>query len=307
MTLREFDVHEAIRAANPALPAHVLIPPGDDLGMIEFTGSRLLAGVDQVILGRHCRHDEAPEVVGRKAMLRALSDVAAMAATPVASLATAAVVRGTSTEWASALHKALGETGAAYGAPLIGGDIAVQSEAATGIVVTVTVLAMPALPEGRVIARHGAAAGDQLVVSGTLGGSLDADGGGRHLDFCPRLKEAVALAEVLGDGLTSMIDVSDGVASDARHLVEASTTGIRCIIDASRVPARSGMSWRQALGDGEDYELLFTVRSEPPQEVLGVPLSVIGQIVDATPDAPPVLALDNGMEIDLAGLGWEHR
>lgn len=307
MSLREFDLHATIRAANDALPSHVVIPPGDDLAMINLGGHNLLAGVDHVIPGRHCRVDASPEVIGRKAMLRSLSDVAAMAARPVGSLASAALPPGTSGAWAEALHSALAATGLEFGAPLIGGDLAILPSSSSVPVISVTVLAVPALPNDRVVSRDGAAPGDVLAVTGRLGGSLETDGGGRHLDFPPRINEAIELATILGDGLSAMLDVSDGVGSDARQLIASARRDVRIAIDASAVPTNAGRSWKQALSDGEDYELLFTASKPPPEMVCGVPITVIGYVAEALDQTPPVVAIDSGMEIDVESFGWEHR
>ena len=80
--LREFTFHQHIRAANDKLGEDVLIPPGDDMGMVKIGGEEVLAAVDQCVVGRHCRPDEPLRAFGRKAVLRNLSDVAAMAARP---------------------------------------------------------------------------------------------------------------------------------------------------------------------------------------------------------------------------------
>lgn len=307
MTLREFDLHATIRAANDSMPPHVVIPPGDDMAMIKLDGHRLLAGVDHVIPGRHCRADASPEAIGKKAMLRSLSDVAAMAARPVGSLASAALPPGTSGVWAEALHTALAETGLEFGAPLIGGDLAILPSSGSMPVVSVTVLAVPVLPNDRVVSRSGAAPGDVLAVTGRLGGSLEGDGGGRHLAFPPRINEAIELATYLGDALTAMLDISDGVGSDAHQLVVSSRGGIRIVIDAAAVPRNAERSWQQALNDGEDYELLFTASKPPPEMVCGVPVTVIGYVAEAMEQTPSVVAIDSGMEIDLASFGWEHQ
>jgi len=168
-------------------------------------------------------------------------------------------------------------------------------------------LAVPALPNDRVVSRDGAAPGDVLAVTGRLGGSLETDGGGRHLDFPPRINEAIELATILGDGLSAMLDVSDGVGSDARQLIASARRDVRIAIDASAVPTNAGRSWKQALSDGEDYELLFTASKPPPEMVCGVPITVIGYVAEALDQTPPVVAIDSGMEIDVESFGWEHR
>ena len=82
---------------------------------------------------------------------------------------------------------------------------------------------------------------------------------------------------------------------------------IRMVIDAESVPCNPGSNWRGALGDGEDYELLFCCRSAPPESVLGVPISVIGRVESSASDASDVVCFESGAEIDIDDLGWEHR
>jgi thiamine-monophosphate kinase len=180
--------------------------------------------------------------------------------------------------------------------------------AETPAVISVTVLAEPSLPDDRVILRSGARDGDLIAVTGELGGSLDTDGGGRHLDFPPRITEAISLAQELGEDLVAMIDVSDGVARDAMRLIEASSEQIRCVLFPASIPARAGLDWKRALGDGEDYELLFCCRRDPPKEIEGLPITVIGRIQAAAQGDACVVAVaeDGGALVDLAELGWEH-
>jgi thiamine-monophosphate kinase len=288
------------------LPPGVLLPPGDDLGMVDHDGP-ILIGTDQVVLGRHVRTDESPYVIGRKAVLRNLSDVAAMAARPVATVAAATLGPGCHQAWATELHRGLHETALGWKAPLVGGDLATHATEEGPTVITVSILARPAPASGRVVTRLGGRPGDLLAVTGSLGGSLDPDGGGRHLDFTPRVHEAIALAEILGDDLVSMMDLSDGVAQDAGRLAAAGNAIAR--IDRGSIPATPGCDWRAAVSDGEDYELLFVCRKHPPAAVLGTSISVIGRL-DSPSERFPTgsVVLGEGLDADrIDHLGWEHR
>ena len=304
--IAERALHQRFGEAGRSLPPEVLLPPGDDLAMVQHHGP-ILVGTDQVVLGRHVRTDESPYVIGRKAVLRNLSDVAAMAAHPVAIVAAATLGPDCSQEWATELHRGLHETALAWNAPLVGGDLATHAINEGPTVITVSILARPVLTSGRVITRDGGRPGDLLAVTGTLGGSLDADGGGRHLDFTPRLREATALAETLGDQLMAMMDLSDGVAQDAGRLASAGNAIAR--IDIASLPISPGCDWRAAVSDGEDYELLFACSSPPPAELLGTPVTVIGRL------EPPSAAFPAGSVVGGEGnqaqridhLGWEHR
>lgn len=303
--LSESDLHRHFGRRGRDLPGRVLLPPGDDMAMLGLDSmERLLVAADQVVIGRHVRVDEAPDVIGRKAVLRNLSDVAAMAARPVALLATATLSPDRDQRWAEALHAGLHETGLAFDAPLIGGDLATHARIGTPDVISVTILARPGGEDGRVVTRRGAAAGDLLAVTGRLGGSLAGDGRGRHLDFPPRIEEAITLSAILRKDLISMMDVSDGVARDAGRLATADGVGVR--IDADRIPCSVDCDWRAAIGDGEDYELLFACRRDPPGEIDGVPVTVIGRFESTPGTSGRVLVDVDGGSIDVEGLGWEH-
>ncbi len=107
-----------------------------------------------------------------------------------------------------------------------------------------------------------------------------------------------------------MIDISDGLARDLGHLCEMSNTS--AVIEQSKLPCRNGATWQQAVGDGEDYELLFAtdhaaIGSPGTWDVLGVPITVIGRMI-ASEDKPSVtIKLENGQQLDLSNRGWEHQ
>ena len=304
--ISERALHERFGEIGRSLPPEVMLPSGDDLGKIG-PEDPILIGTDQVVLGRHVRTDESPHAIGRKAVLRNLSDVAAMAARPVATVAAATLGPDRTQEWATRLHQGLHETALAWNAPLIGGDLATHAITDGPTVITVSILARPALASGRVITRDGGRPGDLLAVTGSLGGSLDAGGGGRHLDFTPRLHEATSLAEILGEDLVAMMDLSDGVAQDAGRLASAGNAIAR--IDADSLPASPGCDWRSAVSDGEDYELLFACRTLPPSELLGTPVTVIGRLETPSGTFPAgSVVVGEGQETRrIDHMGWEHR
>lgn len=289
----------------------VLVPPGDDLGMIELPGgAQVLAGVDQIVAGIHLQADAPPEAYGRKLVNRSLSDVAAMAAIPVGMVVSAALPSALVEEeaapgqsWGERFAEAARAVGGAMGCPLFGGDVAHYGATRGVFTASATVLATPD-PEadGRILLRSGAQAGDHLYVSGCFGRSLQSDGSGHHLDFTPRIRLACELNRTLGKALSSAIDVSDGLAADAEHIARESGVSIR--IDAGLVPRRSGASTAEALTDGEDYELCFTVAGnvDVPEEIEGVSLTRIGSV--SAGDGMRIF--DGARELQLARTGWEH-
>lgn len=305
--MRESDLLRRVYAANALLPSDVLVPPGDDMAAIRLGDRTLLAAVDQVIEGRHVMIDEDPALVGRKAVARNVSDVAAMAARPVATLASVVLPKRYGEGRALQLFEGLRSSADVFRAPLIGGDTAIHEDANAPLVVSVTILAAPAWPGARILTRRGSQPGDGLYVTGRLGGSLEHGGGGRHLTFTPRIEEAVALLELLGDRLHAMIDVSDGAGRDAARLAGERLGAIQMRIDAARVPTHDRLPWQRGLADGEDYELLFTASGGVPDSIRGTGVTRIGSVVAREdPAAPAVVALDGPHTVDASDLGWEH-
>ena len=304
--MREFDVITRIRQENTGLGDSVVIPPGDDLGAVRLceSGGVVLAGVDQVIAGVHLAETATPERFAWKVAARSLSDVAAMAACPAGMVVAAALSPAIETEWATRFSSELQRIGHMFECPLIGGDIAVLPTVGDSMVFSSTVLATPDPQVGhRLVLRSGARPGDLVCVSGEFGGSLDSDGAGHHQEFIPRIDVARKLHRSLGSELTSMIDVSDGLSSELSHLSRESM--VRIVIHGDRVPRRHDSNLKQALCDGEDYELCFTVSStvDLPASIAEVPLTVIGTVEQGE----GVLLKANGVEAPLAASGWEHQ
>lgn len=298
--MREFRLLSKVYEHNAALDARVVVPPGDDMAVVRLDGAELLAAVDQIVQGRHFTLESTPlELIGRKAITRNLSDIAAMAARPVASLAAVVLPRAWSEAQAMELFEAMRATAARYDCPLVGGDISIAD---APLLCSVTVLARPG-PRGAIL-RGGAKVGDAVYVSGSLGGSVEPDGRGRHLTFEPRLELALALSERFD--LHAMIDISDGLGRDAGHVAEMSC--VQIVIDAGRVPCSPGCDWKRAMSDGEDYELCFTVAAdaEVPGLLCGTALTRVGLVREQRAGAPAVIAREASQEIDASQLGWEH-
>ena len=287
-------------------PEWLTLGVGDDCAVITPpAGSPIVATTDMVIEGVHFEAGTAPELVGHKAMARGVSDVAAMAARPLCTLAAVCFGAAADEEWGRRLAHAMWQAAREFRAPLVGGDIA---SGADRLCITVTALGV-AGPKGAVT-RAGARAGDAVCVTGRLGGSIL----GRHLRFEPRIDAALALAATCD--LHAMIDISDGLSTDALHVAEAGGHGIE--LQAAHVPisddartlaARTGREplWH-ALNDGEDYELLFCIPPEQARElagrgVAGLRVTVIGQVQDGPGS---FLVMPDGRRVPLQAGGWEH-
>jgi len=304
LPVRERDFIKWICSQGAFDAAKVPLGPGDDCAMLACGAERLLVTTDQVLDGVHfvlARH--GAKSAGRKAMARNLSDVAAMAGLPMGAVATVALPEGFSRDDCEAIYLGLRSVGDQFDCPVVGGDVACW---AGPLAISVTVFAQP-VGAGPVL-RSGAQAGDAICVTGQLGGAWAS---GRDMTFIPRVNEARALAA--HNCLHAMIDLSDGLATDLRHVCEAS--GVGAEIDATAIPIHPGLTDKPqrpaitaALSDGEDYELLFTLPTDQADRLLAsqpldVKITKIGTVNDSK--HVTVMGLD-GQRQPLESSGWEH-
>ena len=289
--MKEFELLAEIYARSNELNDSITIGPGDDMGEIVVGNNRLLVAVDQLVIGRHVTRDTAPELIGRKAIARCFSDVAAMAGTPVGSLMTACLPAGNpdfNEPWAMKVFEGAREAAAEWGGPIFGGDIATCEDAPP--IFSVTAVASP--PKSGAIRRSGSHEVDYVCVTGAIGNAFAT----HHLTFTPRIEEAQTLLLELQEHLHAMIDISDGLGKDASHLA---TDELQIVIDTSLVPLRNGAILEQALSDGEDYELLFTTSKIPTNKMV----TVIGKVATRQSGSPAVVDKQGN---DLSAMGWQH-
>ncbi len=249
------------RAAGGSLPPFVTIPPGDDMALLALPSNRLLIAADQLIEGIHFTSATPLTLIARKAIARNVSDVAAMAGLPLATIACAQLPSLMSQRDAAELFHALAEQASRFSCPLVGGDTAINRQQGARISLAITILATTRT-DGVVLTRSGAREGDQVIVSGPLGGSFESDGLGRHLSFSPRLNEIHALVDSLGHQVHAAMDISDGLGVDLARLLRASTRdgiALTARLDGDAIPVNAGATLDHALADGEDYEILATV------------------------------------------------
>lgn len=276
---------------------------GDDAAVLQpNAGHEIVATLDSLLEGVHFRRDWSRAAdIGWKALAVNVSDIGAMGARPLGALVSLALPSGTPVKWVDALYAGLGECAGAYECPVVGGDT-VRSPST----IAITVAVIGAVTPGRAVLRSGARRGDLLCVTGTLGESgagLALLERGSH-DLVRRYRRAVewhrrphppveaghALAEA---GLaTAMMDLSDGLGSDLRHIAKASGVGAKIegarlpVSDTAREAARElgADAVRWALFGGEDYQLLFTVQEKRFPEVpralgpLGVTATIVGKV-----------------------------
>jgi len=305
--MRESSFIEWICRQTPGDPQRVLVGPGDDSAVVRLEDPRVVVTTDQVLDGVHVRLvDHGPKASGRKAMARGLSDIAAMAALPVAAVATVALPRQMSQANAEAIYQGLRSAGDAFDCPLVGGDVGCWD---APLAISVTILGRCA--QDQPILRCGASSGEAICVTGAFGGAWRTQ---RHLEFVPRIREALALAERYSP--RAMIDVSDGLGLDLSHICSASGVGAEIWADAVPIHADAKRQEGEvppglaaALGDGEDYELLFTLPGEQAESLLrdkplSVPVHRIGRTIPAGEGL--VLILPDGRREPLPESGWEH-
>jgi thiamine-monophosphate kinase len=259
--MRELELIEAVKQALGPQPSRVLTGPGDDASVVR-ADAVLVTSIDTVVDGVHFSlATHSPADVGHKALATALSDIAAMGAGP--GEAYVALVIPPDFAGALELVDGMRELATRHGVAMAGGDVV----SGPVLAVTVTVTGWSGAPE-RLVYRSGARTGDLLGVTGELGGSgaglkLLASGAAppehdalvvRHLRPEPLLAAGLALAAA---GVSAMIDVSDGVATDAGHLARES--GVLIEVRLPDLPVAEGVGSAEfAATAGDDYELLFT-------------------------------------------------
>ena len=234
-----------------AKSAHVVVGPGDDCAVVETGGELVLLKTDAVVAGVHFYPDEKPERVGWKAMARVLSDFAAMGGGPGELLVTLALAPEVSVDWVDNLYRGMNSCLDQHGGIIVGGE---TTSLPVGTPTMISVAGRGMVTWKNLVTRCGGQAGDAIYVTGTLGGSIR----GKHLDFTPRLEQARWLAGQFE--ITAMMDLSDGLAKDLPRL--AAMSGVGFEIERDSLPLSEGVGIEEALGDGEDYELLFTSSEE---------------------------------------------
>ncbi|MFK7849968.1 MAG: thiamine-monophosphate kinase [Akkermansiaceae bacterium] len=266
-----------------------LAGPGDDCAVIDNGGERLLLlKTDALVEGVHYCSEAEADRVGWKAVARVVSDFAAMGGVPEQFLVTIAVPGSMALEWIENFYRGMGRCLREFDAVLAGGETCRVPEGSAAVM---SISATGSVERGKLVTRSGGELGDEIWVTGRLGGSLK----GKHLDFSPRVRESSWLVKNYRP--TAMMDLSDGIASDLPRLAAACGCGYE--IDERRLPISPGCLIQEALCDGEDFELLFTIPngetmiSAWKEEFPELELTRIGRLVEV------------GEGDDLQG-GWDH-
>ena len=261
--MNEFELIQLLTRSLPTNAATV-VGPGDDCAVIDLglADRWVLFKTDAVVAGIHFTASDSPTRVGHKALGRCLSDIAAMAGTPVCALVTLALPPVYDPAWVAQVYAGMNALAQRHHLAIVGGETTTNPDR---VLISLALLGTVSKPQ--CLLHAGAKSGDAIFVAGELGGSL----AGKHLDFEPRLDEARWLAAQFS--IHAMIDLSDGLAGDIRHLLEASHCGAELLASAipisraaratpAAVQAAAKSPLAAALTDGEDFELLFTVASQ---------------------------------------------
>lgn len=307
----EFELIARILAQRAIVPGDVIVDAGDDCAVL--AGGPLAIGNDLSVEGVHFRRAWLSlQEIGFRAASGALSDLAAMAARPSAVLLALCLDPACGEEEGLALARGVIDAAERLGAGLVGGDVS------RGATLALDVVAVGRCPEPA--RRSGAGPGDEVWVTGRLGAAAAAvrewEGGGEpepaaRAAFAapaPRVREAEWL---MGEGLThAMIDLSDGLAGDCRHVAAAS--GAAIVLDQRAIPVHheAGATLDGALHGGEDYELVVVAApgslagaEHAFSERFGVELTRVGVVRAGT---GVYLRGADGRETPLLGGGFDH-
>lgn len=311
--MTEFGFIEQVAARFAALPANGFEGIGDDCAVLPIGNCEaLLFTTDLLTEGVHfLRAATSARELGRKSLAVNLSDVAAMGGRPVSTLLSLSLPVDTADDWAAEFMEGYREISERFGAALVGGD---TTRSESGIVINVT--AIGRIETSHIKRRSDARAGDTIFVSGELGasgagladllaGRYDTPLAAIHRNPQPQVAEGLWLGT--RPEVHAMMDLSDGLASDMRHILERSHCGAE--LDTERIPAAAGADLRLAICGGEDYKLLFTADAAAAERLaadfrdrFGAPLYPIGRITDGT----ELIWRQNGRPVELIWQGFSH-
>lgn len=258
MKLREVGEDRLLEQLLPNLPRNrgVVLGAGDDCAIVKSAppGQLQLLKTDCLVENIHFTKKSRPEDVGWKAMARPLSDFAAISGVPQFALVTLIVPSQRSLAWVKKLYRGMEKAARTFQVAVVGGE---TSNIKGPAVISVTVTGF--VEKRRWVGRAGGKVNDELFVTGRLGGSMR----GHHLNFVPRILESRWLTKKFP--IHAMMDLSDGLGADLPRLARASGVGFK--VDEAALPLNPGCTTKQAISDGEDYELLFAISPRDRQRL----------------------------------------
>lgn len=306
----EFSFIGDIATMFGSLPHHGFEPIGDDCTVLSMGEEALVMTTDMLVEDVHfLRGASTAEEVAEKSLMVNISDVAAMGATPVATLLSIALPKSAQGEWAEGFMRGYYEASKREGVALVGGDTTAAKDK-----IAINVVAIGRAPLSCIKRRSNAKVGDAICVTGKLGisskGLVDIMLGDMNTEAAKAHRRGQArTAEGLWLGTRSevhaMMDISDGIASDIKHIMEQSGVGARIFME--QIPTDYDI--RYATTGGEDYELLLTLDNDSYEEIAealynatGTTLTKIGEITEGT----SIEWLDKGEPTNLELRGFTH-
>lgn len=306
----EFSFIGDIATMFGSLPHHGFEPIGDDCTVLSMGEEALVMTTDMLVEDVHfLRGASTAEEVAEKSLMVNISDVAAMGATPVATLLSIALPKSAQGEWAEGFMRGYYEASKREGVALVGGDTTAAKDK-----IAINVVAIGRAPLSCIKRRSDAKVGDAICVTGKLGisskGLVDIMLGDMNTEAAKAHRRGQArTAEGLWLGTRSevhaMMDISDGIASDIKHIMEQSGVGARIFME--QIPTDYDI--RYATTGGEDYELLLTLDNDSYEEIAealynatGTTLTKIGEISLGS----DVEWLDKGEPTNLELRGFTH-
>jgi len=306
-------IRQIRRMAAASVNSSAKIGIGDDCAVLRVKpGYELLVTTDLCIEGVHFRRAWHPaQAVGHRCLTRGLSDIAAMGGEPLACFLSLGLPADLPQAWIKGFLRGLLALAKRYKVQLAGGDVSSAPHITADIIVTGQV------PSGTAIFRSGAKPGDRIYVTGSLGASaanlkqlfagkkIKPERSNLHFYPTPRLEVGNYLRK--NRLTTSMIDISDGISVDLRHICNES--GVAALVISNKIPIGKNASLELVLHGGEDYELLFTAskHAKVPSRIANVRITQIGEIRNRRDYSSAIQILgDNGKVRPLPQRGWEH-
>ena len=293
--LGEFGFIDQMKKIFP-ISQRVMKGIGDDAAVVALSPSKyLLLTTDLFIENVHFTRRMDPKAIGHKVMSCNISDIAAMGGLPQYALISLGVPANLSLKFLNHIYAGIAQTAKKFGVSVVGGDT-VKSDK-----IVINIALVGEVKKKQLVLRSGAKVGDSIFTTGPLGNSFKSDW---HLRFTPRILESQYLVKNFRP--TAMIDVSDGLAADLGHILKQSQVG--AVIYEDRIPKRSSTTLSQALYDGEDFELIFTLSSKDAlkldrSKIKNFSFYQIGEIVQ---EQKLYLVDRRGNKKNLARKGYTH-
>lgn len=290
-SLGEFGLIERIRkiAGNK----DVVLGIGDDCAVVAHSKREYgLITTDMLLEDVHFKRAMPPAVIGYKALACSISDIAAMGGIPQYAIVSLGVPGTLKEDFVIKIYQGMKKLADKFRVRIVGGDTVKSGK------IIINVALWGKVEKNKLVTRCGARKGDAIFVTGPLGRSYQT---GYHARFMPRIKEARWLVQNCRPN--SMIDISDGLSSDLGHILEESKVGAD--IYEKNIPRRNNAMIDEALNDGEDFELLFTVAATKESLLRKSPFKFY-KIGEITKQKGLRLIKNNGKKLILTAKGYRH-